>query len=338
MADHLLQPGFALNEEGFPTTPGYAFTPVLTDAPLRARTSPLRYKEWDFYQITNPRYTLQVTLGHVSYAGAIDVVLFDYNGLRRRLTLPMILPFRKLGLAPKADAEGTVSYRDDRYAISVTTEPCRRVIEADILHSRYGACRLRLQLDYRPDDQGILVLTPFRQPRCFYHNYKQNCMTVSGFLALGDGFRADFDPSDSFAVLDWGRGVLPFRHRWWWSNGSCRLPDGSLFGFNFGVFGDNSFATENALFYQGKAIKLGNVTYTRGACFDQPFRFRDDADRIDLTMTPFFDNHTSIKALVVSNECHQVFGRFDGFVTLDDGKRLNVCDMIGFCEEARNQW
>ena len=197
MADRLLQPGFALNEEGFPTTPGYAFTPVLTDAPLRARTSPLRYKEWDFYQITNPRYTLQVTLGHVSYAGAIDVVLFDYNGLRRRLTLPMILPFRKLGLAPKADAEGTVSYRDDRYAISVTTEPCRRLIEADILHSRYGACRLRLQLDYRPDDQGILVLTPFRQPRCFYHNYKQNCMTVSGFLALGDGFRADFDPSDS---------------------------------------------------------------------------------------------------------------------------------------------
>ena len=35
---------------------------------------------------------------------------------------------------------------------------------------------------------------------------------------------------------------------------------------------------------------------------------------------------------------HQVFGRFSGTATLDDGTVLPVRDLIGFAEEVENHW
>ena len=69
------------------------------------------------------------------------------------------------------------------------------------------------------------------------------------------------DPADSFAVLDWGRGVWTYHITWYWASASG-LVDGVPFGFNLGYgFGNTSAATENMLFYSGKAHKLSRVRF-----------------------------------------------------------------------------
>ena len=35
---------------------------------------------------------------------------------------------------------------------------------------------------------------------------------------------------------------------------------------------------------------------------------------------------------------HQVFGRFSGTVILDDGRKLEIRDLMGFAEKVRNKW
>ena len=48
--------------------------------------------------------------------------------------------------------------------------------------------------------------------------------------------------------MDFGRGVLPFRHNWIWGNGSG-IVGGKYFGFNIGEFGNIVNGSENIFFY-----------------------------------------------------------------------------------------
>lgn len=38
------------------------------------------------------------------------------------------------------------------------------------------------------------------------------------------------------------------------------------------------------------------------------------------------------------SEQHQIFGRFNGTVVLDDGTPLRVRDLMGFAEKVENRW
>lgn len=48
-----------------------------------------------------------------------------------------------------------------------------------------------------------------------------------------DGRSYQFDPEDSFAVLDWGRGVWTYHNTWYWGSASYHV-DGVPFGWNIG--------------------------------------------------------------------------------------------------------
>ena len=53
----------------------------------------------------------------------------------------------------------------------------------------------------------------------------------------------NFDSKDTFAILDWGRGVWTYKNTWYWSSATGEI-DGVPFGFNLGYgFGDTSKAT-----------------------------------------------------------------------------------------------
>ncbi|MEI3102134.1 MAG: DUF2804 family protein [Oscillospiraceae bacterium] len=62
-------------------------------------------------------------------------------------------------------------------------------------------------------------------------------------------------------MLDWGRGVWTYHNTWYWGSASYHV-NGVPFGWNIGYgFGDTSAASENMLFYKGKAHKLSQVKF-----------------------------------------------------------------------------
>ena len=95
--------------------------------------------------------------------------------------------------------------------------------------------------------ESMVIVTPFKDhPEAFYYNQKINCMRVEGNIRLGSK-EYICDPADTFAVLDWGRGVWTYDNTWYWGSASG-LADGVPFGFNIGYgFGDTSAASENVL-------------------------------------------------------------------------------------------
>ena len=170
-------------------------------------------------------------------------------------------------------------------------------------------------------------------------------MRASGTVTYGYGNRTyTFDPADSFAVLDWGRGVWTYKNTWYWGSASG-LADGVPFGWNIGYgFGDTRAASENVLFYDGKIHKLNQIVFNIPLKADgtedylQPWTFTSDDGRFEMDFVPVLDRKSRTSVAVIESDQHQVFGRFTGKAVLDDGKVIEVKDFFGFAEKVKNKW
>ena len=189
----------------------------------------------------------------------------------------------------------------------------------------------------------MVIVTPFKKKRYFYYNQKINCLRAEGKVTAG-GKEYIFNPEDSFAVLDWGRGVWTYKNTWYWGSASG-LVDGVPFGFNIGYgFGDTSAATENMLFCNGRAHKLSNVYFNIPLNNDgkeeylKPWTFTSDDGRFEMSFQPILDRAACINAFVIKSDQHQVFGRFTGKAVLDDGTEIRVNNLTGFAEKVYNRW
>ena len=167
-------------------------------------------------------------------------------------------------------------------------------------------------------------------------------MHAEGTVKIG-GSVYTFSPDESFAVLDWGRGVWTYHNTWYWGSASG-LVDGDDFGFNIGYgFGDTSAASENMLFYRGKAHKLSKVTFNipmKNGKEDylKPWTFTSDDSRFEMDFVPVIDRASCADFKLLKSDQHQVFGRFSGKAVLDDGTVLEIKDFFGFAEKVENKW
>ena len=335
-----------LNADGTPN-PGYATHEFLRYNKENIKAKPWRIKEWDFYQVEDlgGRYCLQLTYGHAAYIGQVGVMFFDIKEQRFIVNRSKLIPlvFDRMRLPRTAEGDSEIRYLDKKHGIKVhfrTKDGVR-----DLLFTMGDfSCTLHLEKVIK---DALCIAVPFREkPTQFYYNYKLNGMSCTGEVHYVDRDAQktlcfgmdDSGKTPALGILDWGRGVWPFSKEWFWSNGAG-FADGKLFGFNLGCgFGDTSRATENIVFYEGKAHKLGEVSIVHEEDYMKPWRLTDDEGRLDFTMEPEHDRITRDKVLFVDNCTHQVFGRFHGSVTLDDGSVLEIRDLPAFAEHAVNNW
>ena len=335
-----------LDESGNLTEPGYAkrLLPVYRRADIKA--NPLRIKEWDYYCVNNGRFALALTIADNSYMGLDSISLLNLEEGWEITKSPMsAFPMGKVGL-PETSERGDVQSGGKKYNILFRNEGSKRVLIAQMQNfGPEGSLYAKIELTDIPEE-SMVIATPFRKDKHFYYNQKINCMRASGFVTYGYHNRTyTFDPADSFAVLDWGRGVWTYENTWYWGSASG-LVDGEPFGFNIGYgFGDTSAASENMLFYKGKAHKLSQVTFhipgdgsKRTPDYLQPWTFTSDDGRFEMQYQPVLDRASCTDVKVIKSDQHQVFGRFTGRAVLDDGRVIEVKDFPGFAEKVENKW
>lgn len=326
-----------LDDKGNVATPGYAVkSDIFVYERDKIKANPTRIKEWDFYQINSQRYVVQINIFDISLGGAVTFCIRDLKTNKKEEALTVdLFTLGKLKLPESAEKPHIIEYNKHGCTFKVEVADGKRKI-----YYKKGECEADITLQMLPDHESLVMAVPFKQDGYFYYNQKMNCMTASGF-AKSKNLRADFSPESSFGVLDWGRGVWPYKVDWYWGNGTTLLDDGKLFGFEIGWgFGDMSNATENTLFYDGKAHKIGEMAmYRNESNIMDPWVFKTDDGRFDMTMVPVSDNFSSTRiAGVIGNECHQVFGKWSGKAILDDGKVIEIKDVIAFCEHSDNRW
>ena len=97
-------------------------------------------------------------------------------------------------------------------------------------------------------------------------------------------------------------------------------------------------ASENMVFYNKKAYKLGHLTVDRDESdYMKPWRLTDEENGFLLEFTPFWDNYTENKFVVVDTHCNQVFGKCSGHFRTETGT-VEFKDITAFIEHAVNRW
>ena len=332
-----------LDGQGNLTQPGYAkkLLPVYDRRAVKAGAH--RLKEWDYYYVGNDKFGVAMTIADNGYMGLDSVSFLNFEGIPWQITKsPMrIFPMGSTGL-PATSAEGTSAISGKGYALVFIVEKGRRLLTAHMDKFRgKDAIDIWVELTEEPEE-SMVICTPYKKQGHFYYNQKINCMRARGSVKLGAEQYA-FDPAESFGVLDWGRGVWTYHNTWYWGSASG-LVDGELFGFNIGYgFGDTSAATENMLFYKGKAHKLSQVTFhipMNGKKEDylKPWTFTSDDGRFEMDFAPVIDRASNTDFKVLKSDQHQVFGRFTGTAVLDDGTEIHIKDFMGFAEKVENKW
>lgn len=338
--EKIIEPVPLLDEKGRVLKPGYAVDDLYIYDRKHVKAPYFRLKEWDFYQLSNDKFCVQFTFGHVTYGGTLSVTAFDFEtGSKNSVMIPIVFPGREgLNMPLSGDKPHRIDFKRKNVDafIDVTPETRKLFCKAEMRGGK--GCDIDISLDNSGRD-SMYIATPFEGlPRHFYYNQKKNCMKASGRVQING---VTYDLSDNtYALMDWGRGVWPYRQEWWWGNGSTLLPNGHLFGFNIGWgFGNLTNASENMLFYDGIAHKIDRIhAEVNTANYMRPWHFCSSDGRFMMNFTPIFDNFTETNLVIAHNCCHQVFGKWNGYALLDDGTRVEVKDMVAFCEHAKNRW
>ena len=339
----LLSKGRLLDVKGNLAEAGFAFSLVKEYRRSDIKAKKSRIKEWDYYYIGNEEYGIALTIADNSYMGMASISFMDFVN-KDSVTKSYIQLFTDGSIImPPHSAMGDIIYERKKFSMS-------------FLHTSYGRrliCAMKnfkdkedfyCVIDLKETTNGSMVIaTPFDIDQHFYYNQKINCMEASGYFSIGLNKR-EFSNADTRAVLDWGRGVWPYKNSWYWSSASGIDDNGDEIGFNLGYgFGNNKYATENMFFYKKRAYKLNDCKIEH--CYDdkgnieflKPWKFSSSDGQIEMIFTPILNRHANMNLLVLQSNQNQVFGKFNGYMYFGDDK-VEIKDLMGFAEKVINKW
>ncbi|MGQ9571800.1 MAG: DUF2804 domain-containing protein [Dehalococcoidia bacterium] len=344
MQKEITSPSPLLDGKGQLTQVGWARQPYLDCNLENARfyrlrpLQGLRIKRWDYYGVSTPDFFFSATLAHLGYTGTVFVYMLDYaSGEMHEETLLVPLG-REIHLARNSD-NGDSHFDNGRVRVAFWLEGDARRVQVNWPAFNKGeGIAADFALRCPPEHESMVIVIPIGRRR-FYYNRKVNCMPAEGWVSRGDR-RLELKPNDSLGNLDWGRGVWDYRTFWIWASASAFLEDGQTVGLNLGCgFGDTSAATENAFILDGRIHKLDEVVFEYDPSdLMRPWRMISSDGRLNLEFVPFKERVARSNLLLVRSELHQIFGRYSGTLTTDDGQALHLRDVIGFVEEHRARW
>ena len=328
-----------LDSNGILTEPGWAKSLVFDYDRTKIHAPKFRIKEWDYYLILGKDFGAAFTLSDDGYIGLQSATLFDFNKpWEHTETILNAFPMGKFKF-PKTSEKGDVKYHDKRLNMEYLVGKKTRRITCEFKKFCDGkTLKADITLSNPPMDT-MVIATPWKEKKtAFYYNQKINCMRASGYVEF-DGVRHEFNPETDFGTLDWGRGVWTYDNRWFWGSGNT-VVNGKPFGFNIGYgFGDTKAATENILFYDGKAHKIDDVKFNIPEdSYMKPWTFSSSDGRFEMDFVPIIDRSAKIDVKLIVTDQHQVFGKMSGKAILDDGTEIHLKDVLCFAEDVHNKY
>lgn len=341
------EPTPLLNSDGTLNAKGWARHNVFQyDRNLVKKERLISKKEWDYYTVTDGVKQLLVSFANVGIGGFMGLRLIDlHTGEVHADGSVIFVGTNKFLPLDRIDAPGRFTGKQGSTVFDFNTMETERTVYFKMMHQG-KILRCDLSMDIPEGLESITTVLPFKEDNTkFFMTTKQNCLPVSGVFQFGD-YTYEFSKDTAFCSVDWGKVNTPRELVWYWGSGATYLTDENgkkhIFGFEITwAIGDESHATETCLFYDGRVHKIGAVDvekFPKGR-FMQEWKIVSEDGRFNMTMKPTFDNHSDLDLKAVARmNCHQIYGVWNGDVTLDDGTKLEIKDMFAFCEYVENRW
>lgn len=299
-----------------------------------------RTKRWDWWGILAGDLAIALVYADVDYIGLAGVWWADLakaTGGGRERVVPLA---RGLHL-PERPGSQPLRYRAADLELDLADDADGTALRARWREKDGAPAELEARVAAPPGHESLNVVIPWSETR-FQYTSKHQARPARGALRVGGATRRfGEDAGEAWGVLDVGRGRWPYRTRWNWGAGAGRLADGRSLGLQLGgKWTRGTGFTENGVIVDGRLEKLGlelEWDYAWDAPL-RPWRVRSPDGRLELELAPIYDRHARTELLVLGTEVHQVFGRWSGRFTREDGERLELRDLQGFAEESRSRW
>ena len=304
-----------------------------------------RKKRWNYWAFTTETHLFSATISNLDYAGLAFVYVADFE-TGRVWEETVVTPFGR-GCALPETVHEDVAFSSRKLRIEMRQQREPHGVSVRVAMPGFAGRGVRAELEARyPDGHETLnVVIPWDEHR-YQFTAKHNTLPARGSVSLGSGAghpaeEIAFSGPQSFACLDFGRGVWPRRCAWNWGAASGAR-DGRSIGLNLGgKWTDGTGATENALCVAGRLTKIDEDLvweYDRDDWL-APWHIRaPESGALDLRFTPTLERVAAMNLRLIQSEVHQLFGRWNGWVRTANGETIEVYGLVGWAEEHRALW
>lgn len=297
----------------------------------------LRKKKWNYWCITNDECLFSITISNLDYVGMAFVYFLDLK-THKFIEKTFMTPFGRHCSMPKNIHE-TVSFKNYGMELEFIEEQNTTHIVAKCNNFMGTSMKADFKVIYPDGHETLNVVIPWNED-CFQFTSKHQCLPTSGMLTIGENIYS-FNPETTFACLDFGRGIWPFKTKWNWATASG-IQSGSSVGFNLGAkWTDGTGMTENCILVNGKITKLSeDIIYQ----YDfknimKPWTLKTAiTNKVDLEFIPIYERIAKSNLLIIKSEVHQLIGYFSGEVRTDVGEVITIDFMLGCAEDHFAKW
>lgn len=331
------EPTQVLNSDGSLHAQGWARTPLFQYNPENIPSGiAWRKKEWDHFTIVAPTFAFTITVSDIQIATFIGFELIDFatgeliSGTTIQPGSHGTFPLSPLGETYFSFGDNFVRMQYEQGVRTITAH-----IDDSLLSPKMDC---DITLTQMLPDENVAAVAPFSKKGTFFYENKIFGMPVAGQVTV-DGEQSDFDPDETYGVLDWGRGVWPHSTDWHWGF-AAGMVDGEILAINIGDgWSDDSRGTANAQKYSGTVHKLFNVYFD----YDpnglmEPWEITSDQEKLETTLVPFFHQNSGLIILDIGMLVDKMYGTFSGRITLDDGTVIPFENLYGFIEHSTQKW
>lgn len=296
-----------------------------------------RKKKWNYWCLISPRFAFSFNPINIDYLGnALTIFLIDFVN-NSKVSATAHCGFGSLNSLPE-EVEKSVKFTSSKMTLSMQNEENK--ISVGLSAKSLGGAKAEADLViYKSAGHETLnVVIPWTEDM-FQFTSKQNTLPVEGFLKVGEK-RFNMTPDECHAVLDFGRGIWPYKTYWNWGV-ATGMVDGIPVGVNIGAkWTTGTGANENGICYNGKLYKIMEDlewTYDISNPYEawrvkSPF-----SDALSLELKPFYVDVQSLNLGMLATHGVVAFGKWSGKLKVGN-KIVEVEHLMGWGEELRWKW
>lgn len=292
-----------------------------------------RRKRWNHWCLIAPGWMLSLTIADLDYLGygALYFLDLDTGEVVSRSQISALGHGCELPDRPSQSH----AFRHERLSLVFDEQPGRLRITANASDLDGQPLALDLEVQRPAHLESVNLVVPMGG-RHFHACSRQLGLPFSGNLQLG-GRSYQAQPGQSFAALDFGRGVWPFRS--FWTRAAFAAPGGIAGNFGSG-WTDHSELKENALWFGGELQRLPGAVEISQAPHDPlaPWQLSSADRRVELRFTPLKLHHAAPRLGLLYAETRQWFGHYDGFLRTAGGQQVPVKRALGWIGATHARW
>jgi hypothetical protein len=297
----------------------------------------LRKKKWNYWCVTNDECLFSATISNIDYAGMIFVYFLDFK-TKKFIEKTIMTPFGKGCTMPNVVNESLI-FKNSSIDIKMLKENNDTHIILSCNDFMGTTLQADMNINYPDGHETLNVVIPWNK-NTFQFTSKHECLPTSGSLRVGES-NYSFNSENTFACLDFGRGIWPYRVKWNWANASGRINDRTI-GLNLGgKWTDNTGMNENAIVIDGKITKISeDIIFEYDTDnFMKPWSIRSlISDSIELKFTPFYERIAKSDLKIIKSEVHQMIGYFSGRIKMYNDEYIDISNLLGCSEDHFGLW